>query len=262
MKGSSNGKPSWLNRPDGQNFEKVIEQMPRIIQEYNSGRTILDLSDQYNIGSHCLGRELRKRGVIVRGSRQHYIQVCNDFTRDICDKYRMGESITHIADYYKVNRRWIENIFKDNNITKVDNIQYCSVEGCKACIYGNSLCKRHYKAEYRKINKESYNLAAREFYKRRRIENPDYWREETYGLEKGSFTKLLVQQGNKCKCCKDPISRIDAQVDHDHKTGDVRGILCKNCNWGLGNFKDNPFRLQSAIEYLADYTEGKKHAAA
>ena len=41
-------------------------------------------------------------------------------------------------------------------------------------------------------------------------------------------------------------------IDHDKKTGEVRGLLCKECNWGLGNFKDNPESLRKAIKYLEE----------
>lgn len=42
-------------------------------------------------------------------------------------------------------------------------------------------------------------------------------------------------------------------MDHNHETNQVRGILCSNCNVGLGYFKDEPGRLGQAIKYLMDY---------
>ena len=65
------------------------------------------------------------------------------------------------------------------------------------------------------------------------------------------------QQGGVCAICKKPEkSKWNTEqpmllaVDHDHETGRVRGLLCNNCNTGLGKFMDDPDLLSSAIEYL------------
>ena len=55
--------------------------------------------------------------------------------------------------------------------------------------------------------------------------------------------------GNEC-----PSGRSLA-IDHDHKLGHIRGLLCVNCNKGLGNFKDNVQLLSQAIQYLRFYQE-------
>lgn len=59
---------------------------------------------------------------------------------------------------------------------------------------------------------------------------------------------LHREQGGICALCKDEMPT--PHVDHDHTTGAVRGLLCRDCNLGLGYFKDNPARLRLAIRYL------------
>lgn len=45
-------------------------------------------------------------------------------------------------------------------------------------------------------------------------------------------------------------SDVHLDIDHNHETGEVRGILCHNCNSGIGHFKENPEKLLQAVEYL------------
>lgn len=76
-----------------------------------------------------------------------------------------------------------------------------------------------------------------------------------FGISQIEFMERLVEQGGTCKICKrDPgvgkDGRLLLQVDHCHKTGKVRGILCPSCNSGLAKFKENPALLAEAIRYL------------
>lgn len=59
---------------------------------------------------------------------------------------------------------------------------------------------------------------------------------------------MIEAQNGICLICGDELVR--PHVDHDHKTGNVRGILCFNCNGGLGKFKDDMSLLLSAVLYL------------
>jgi len=61
------------------------------------------------------------------------------------------------------------------------------------------------------------------------------------------FEMLETQDGN-CAICK--AEQASLYVDHDHKTGKVRGLLCEQCNFLLGNAKDNVNILASAVKYL------------
>jgi len=68
-----------------------------------------------------------------------------------------------------------------------------------------------------------------------------------YGMTLEAFEAMLASQGGGCAIC----GRPDADnVDHDHKTGRVRGILCFNCNIAIGQVEDDEDRLAAAMAYL------------
>ncbi|MFL6240498.1 MAG: endonuclease VII domain-containing protein [Actinomycetes bacterium] len=69
-----------------------------------------------------------------------------------------------------------------------------------------------------------------------------------YGIGDDEVAVMIEAQGGACASCEGPLER--PHVDHDHKTGKVRGILCFNCNAGLGKFQDNVDVMQLAVDYL------------
>ena len=82
----------------------------------------------------------------------------------------------------------------------------------------------------------------------------DYQLLYKFGLTRREYDDMLAHQKGKCAICGsiDPGSKNKGQfsVDHDHVTGDIRGLLCTQCNTGLGSFQDNPEFLRMAISYL------------
>lgn len=79
----------------------------------------------------------------------------------------------------------------------------------------------------------------------------DYDLRRLYGIGLEEYNDMLdVQQG----CCAICYAEEDTLcVDHDHDTGDVRGLLCHSCNRGIGLLKDSSSVLDSAKEYLRRY---------
>ena len=71
-----------------------------------------------------------------------------------------------------------------------------------------------------------------------------------YGLTQIDFEVMYEAQGGMCAICERKSIRKSFCVDHDHTTGKVRGLLCGECNIGLGKFKDNLDLLKKAVEYL------------
>ena len=103
---------------------------------------------------------------------------------------------------------------------------------------------------YRANNLEKVKAAQRKFIakpevkKRRKARNLLI----RYQITLEVFDRLYLDQ---CGCCAICAAELDApHVDHDHKTGKVRGLLCKYCNTGLGLFKDRPGLLRRAANYL------------
>lgn len=110
------------------------------------------------------------------------------------------------------------------------------------------------------------DYAAQKDYKKRRhetvkVQRRAVQRRHKYGLEQEDFDRIFQKQGGRCGCCG--VSLDDGWtrqhkpnklvIDHDHKTGLVRGLLCTMCNKGLGLLGDNLEGLQKAVDYL------KKH---
>ena len=111
---------------------------------------------------------------------------------------------------------------------------------------GRTLCERHL---------EILSASSR----RKRLADPTRLkankRRSLYGLTPVQHRELLDAQGGRCAICRclSPSGgkTLDQwSVDHDHKTGAIRGLLCHHCNSGLGNFNDNQSILWSAIDYL------------
>ncbi len=89
--------------------------------------------------------------------------------------------------------------------------------------------------------------------------NKQYWLKTEYGISLEDYNQLLKQQEHKCAICKTDETdafRQTLYVDHCHSTGVVRGLLCMQCNSGLGKFKDSLERLEAAKEYLRKVTNG------
>jgi hypothetical protein len=74
-----------------------------------------------------------------------------------------------------------------------------------------------------------------------------------YGISPEQLTEQFDKQNCSCAICKTKVSLIDSAIDHNHDTGEFRGILCKQCNRALGMFKDNAVILRNAVDYLETY---------
>lgn len=86
-----------------------------------------------------------------------------------------------------------------------------------------------------------------------------------YGISPEQFAALLQAQGGVCAICSLPPKgkrTSTLQVDHDHETGHLRGLLCNECNTALGRLGDDVAGLERAIRYLQEATAKVAHALA
>lgn len=86
---------------------------------------------------------------------------------------------------------------------------------------------------------------------KRKQYNKTYQLKSLYGLTNKGYEILKASQNNGCCICEEKLNTsFDTHVDHNHKTGAIRGILCRKCNLLLGHAKNSTKILKSAILYL------------
>lgn len=72
---------------------------------------------------------------------------------------------------------------------------------------------------------------------------------KTHGITIEQYEEMWTAQCGRCKIC-DKIPSRDPFVDHCHRTGKIRGLLCSDCNFGIRHFHDDPELLVKAFDYL------------
>ncbi len=91
------------------------------------------------------------------------------------------------------------------------------------------------------------------------VKNRDYNLQYRYGITLEEYNTMLEEQNGECAVCgtDDPKGRQSGRgkvkgfyVDHNHETGEIRGLLCNNCNRSIGLFNDDPSILEKAVLYL------------
>ena len=127
--------------------------------------------------------------------------------------YTKEQSKIYKAKYYLIHRKEILTLRKQYSSSHKDKI-------------------KKYQKENRKVNGKRYHL------------------KYNYKLTPEQFRQMQLDQGLVCAICKEYI--INWHIDHNHKTGQVRGLLCKDCNFGIGRLKDSPDICINASNYLRE----------
>ena len=104
--------------------------------------------------------------------------------------------------------------------------------------------------------KSCQNVYAREEYKKDPLKQKDSSYRRQYNITLNDYDEMRKAQNYCCAICgihEDLATRSALHVDHDHKTGKVRGLLCLFCNTVLGKVHDSAETLQKMIEYLDEH---------
>lgn len=91
-----------------------------------------------------------------------------------------------------------------------------------------------------------------------RASQKDKFLRTAYGISLEQYEEMERSQGFVCAVCQEPcVSGRRLSVDHNHETGEVRGLLCMKCNRGIGNLGDSAEILRKAVDYLDKFESGK-----
>ena len=136
---------------------------------------------------------------------------------------------------------------KQCNKCGVDLVVDYNWTGAMAQNYQNTCtpCHKAYLAEWKYLNNDKLR---------------DVKYQQQYGISLDTYNDMLEEQGGKCAICNgEEITRHKGgnirrlSIDHCHKTGKVRGLLCANCNTGIGKLKDDVTLVKLALNYLENW---------
>jgi hypothetical protein len=142
---------------------------------------------------------------------------------------------------------------------------------CKRVLGFSSFNRANRRDGYQTYCRECHNLMQREKYssdpesklkrqireRKRNTKNPlakkDAELKRLYGIDIKKYLNMMSAQNNVCKICKQECkTKYSLSVDHNHATGNIRGLLCNRCNRAIGMFEDSPDLLKEAAKYLED----------
>lgn len=183
-----------------------------------------------------------------------------------------GECRQCRADQAKVRVLGKKKLVSTVDLPKTKTCRLCGIEkpiDDFNAHYGNKDLHRHECRDCQKENQQKHYPSVKDTMNaKRRAQKDDPIEQQKrhhqhvkrkFGISHDDYNKMLLSQGNKCAICgtenpsRNGKSVKNFAVDHDHKTGKVRSLLCTPCNQGLGDFLDNPTLLRQAATYLESF---------
>lgn len=202
--------------------QEISKLVPQFVAEYESGTTLRAISRKFGVSVDAIQRRLGD--LKICSWRRHAMQL-EDRTSKQCGSC---EKIKDLSRFAAQRGRW-------------DGLD----STCKDCRSAASKIARAEDPEkFRERRSKSY-----------RKEYGFKWRLKQYGITMDQYSQLLVVQKGKCAICGsyNPKGKHKTwHIDHDHRTGEVRGLLCFSCNAMLGHSGDDSSVLLSGLKYLSN----------
>lgn len=136
----------------------------------------------------------------------------------------------------------------------------CKKEGCSNSAFAKELCQSHYSKQKHLLTRDKRLAQMRINYRqnaeKRKQQSTEAIRKRLYNITPEQYSEMLIKQNNLCAICgKVDFSTIknrtlSLSVDHCHKTGKIRELLCNNCNLAMGNVKEDPEVVIKLLAYI------------
>jgi hypothetical protein len=104
--------------------------------------------------------------------------------------------------------------------------------------------------EYKQVNDEKIKSYRKNYYQTNKSKTAEYDLQKRYGISQAQYDELLLKQKGVCLGCGNPPSKRKLDVDHNHTTGKVRGLLCHHCNKAQGQLGENISTFCNLMEML------------
>lgn len=256
---------------DGDLFSSIEEVKTKVCPRCKNVKSVIEF------GNHCGGKlqsycKSCQREYGREWNKKAYRKVGEGPPRS--KKCRSCKIIKPHTDFYRTFNCESRDLLKASCIECLDFIRAAQEAGMKWCpccreqkhkddfykmgIRPNGQCKKCNNDRTRKI---WLSLPEKVRYEKGRARTL-----RMYGLTLESFDEIRKSQNNSCAICGSSIAdRMSKNlcIDHDHQTGEVRGLLCRRCNSGIGQFDDDLEKVKSAVRYLEKHlNKGNKNAVA
>lgn len=212
------------NYGTGPQSEKLNAVNDTILTEYAGGLSIRQLAAKYEVAGRTMQLALQRFGCVMREAK-HPIKLCN--RGDATCGHGKAHTMGLCRNCYERDLRRRNPEFAQRQRDNCDKWHGANQERLK--IYRKSSAK-----------KETTETRRRRYF-------------SAWGISEAQFLRQLELQDFKCPVCGkefDPKRTRDIHIDHNHITGEWRGLLCFRCNFGLGWFQDDPAKLERAYNYM------------